>query len=52
MKVVCERPGCGVKFEKVVPWKIYCSKECKYVVWSLKKLEAKKKLTADTKVVK
>ena len=52
MIVTCQRVNCRVKFDRVVPWQKYCSKECKLVDWSLKKLNKKKRLTKPLEVLK
>ena len=42
MKVKCEREGCSKKFEKIVPWKKYCSASCKQIAWALRQVGKKK----------
>ena len=29
-------PECGKEFERIVPWKIFCGKGCKFLFWAKK----------------
>lgn len=42
MKSLCGH--CGKSFEKTVPWKMYCSQQCKHLAWAIRKVNKNKKI--------
>lgn len=46
---ICSRIECSKKYDKIVPWKKYCCRECMLLVWANKKLLEKNRITQSKK---